>query len=257
MSLKIIALSKAWENNYWQHINSQDPYDYFFFIADKKFCPKQTEIYLAVNDTQKICGLMLIFDGFIVQLRGSRQAVKLLLESLKMEKVELSAPINCRNLVSQKYPLPFEDGTMVLMLLKKGNEKLEVTEHTEKLGLECAEEIADLLRQADPRIWGQVTAEDLKAIFKQTIWLGIRKNGKLVSLGISSIPDQGSHIIWVATQKNYQNKGYATSIVSSLLEILLKNGYAIIFTLSSNLPAIKTYTKIGFEPYRSYAYIKT
>ncbi len=255
--MKILALSNAWEKNYWQHVNNQDPYDYFFFIVDQKFYPNQTKIFLAVNDAEKICGLMLVFKGSLVQLRGNRQAVKLLLETLTLKTVEVAAPENCRDLISKKYTLPIEEGTMVLMLLKKGKEKLEITEQPERLGPECAEEIAELLRQADPRIWGAVTAKDLSTMFEQTVWLGIRKDGKLASLGISSIPDHGSHIMWVATHKDYRNKGYATSIVSSLVEILLKKGYVIIFTLSNNLPAIRTYTRIGFKPHRSYTYIKT
>jgi predicted GNAT family acetyltransferase len=143
------------------------------------------------------------------------------------------------------------------MLLEKGKEKIQKSVLPKRLGLEYAKEIVDLLQQADPDIWGRLTVEDLTAMFKQTIWVGIMEKGKLVSTGISSTPELGSHIMWVATHANHRNKGYATSIVSSLAEILLKNGYTIIFALNENLPAIKTYSKIGFKPYLSYTYLKT
>jgi predicted GNAT family acetyltransferase len=87
--------------------------------------------------------------------------------------------------------------------------------------------------------------------------LGIRYDGKLVSVGLTRFVDFGSNIGAIATDQDYQNMGYATSIVSALVQEILKNSpRALIHVLSDNGPAIHVYSKVGFKPYANYLFIR-
>ncbi len=53
------------------------------------------------------------------------------------------------------------------------------------------------------------------------------------------------------------NRGYATSVVSALVEEILKRSdRAMIHVLKDNHPAIRTYSKVGFKPFKSYSLVK-
>jgi len=57
----------------------------------------------------------------------------------------------------------------------------------------------------------------------------------------------------VATHEAHRNKGYAASITSYLVKLILeKTPIAIIYTLRDNPPANKIYKKVGFKPYKKY-----
>jgi predicted GNAT family acetyltransferase len=109
-----------------------------------------------------------------------------------------------------------------------------------------------------PERWGETTAEKLKQKWHNVFWLGIRKEGKLVSIGKVRFVDFASNIGAVATDKNYRNRGYATSIVSALVqEIFKKSPIALIHVIPDNAPAIRVYSKVGFKPYKTYLSIRT
>jgi len=53
--------------------------------------------------------------------------------------------------------------------------------------------------------------------------------------------------------EGYRNRGYATSVVSALVEqILPESGLLLIHVESENKPAMRVYTKVGFKPYKRY-----
>jgi predicted GNAT family acetyltransferase len=61
----------------------------------------------------------------------------------------------------------------------------------------------------------------------------------------------------VATRKGHRGKGYATSAVSAVLkEILRESELALIHVLSDNPSAIRVYQKVGFRPYKTFAFIR-
>jgi predicted GNAT family acetyltransferase len=127
-----------------------------------------------------------------------------------------------------------------------------------RLNVEEAEEVASLMRRCDPEWWGETTAEKLMQKWHNVFWLGIRKEKKLVSIGSVRLVDFASNIGVVATDKNYRNRGYATSIVSALVqEIFKKSPIALIHVISDNAPAIRVYSKVGFKPYKTYFSVRT
>jgi ribosomal protein S18 acetylase RimI-like enzyme len=253
----VVALNERWEEVFWARVN-QDLLDFHFFIVDWEFKRAQTRIFLALDEADSAAGLMVVYNGCIVQVRGTREAVRLLLEGLEGEEVAVQAPFDCEDLVVEKFPV-FERKAMVILLsLKKGEENLKVTTEPEKLSVEHADEIAELMCEAYPEFWSTFTAESVEEAFDEATWVGIRREGKLVAFGKAVPTPPVSHVVWIATLEDYRNRGYATSILSVLLkELLGSSSTAFIYVLSDNSAAMQLYKKVGFRPYRRYFYVKT
>ena len=180
-----------------------------------------------------------------------------LLEHASLEKVELQAPPDCEDIVCQKYK-PRIKQDMVQMRLNRGEESIQITEKPVRLGIEDAEEVADLMRRCDPEWWGEAKAENLRKSLETTFALGIRKDGRLVSAGYTRFVDFASNISMVATDERYRSRGYATSIVSALVEEILKRSpIALIHVIADNAPAVRAYSKVGFKPYKIYLSIRS
>lgn len=249
-NLKIVSLNDGYEQTFWNHVG-QDPLDYYFFILDLKQQPEQTKILLAMEE-DKVQGLMLTYADHIVHLRGRRNAVEKLLERVSFERVELQAPPDYEDLILKKFT-PLIRYDLVLMTLNKGDEKLQIKDETVRLGPEDAEEVAGLMRRADPDWWGNITATDRKDSLETTYYVGIRRDRKIVSIGNARFDSLGSNIGVIATDERFRNMGYATMIVSSLVrEILNRSPPALIHVLKHNAPAIRVYSKVGYRPFRQY-----
>jgi predicted GNAT family acetyltransferase len=176
----------------------------------------------------------------------------MLLDRVDLEKVELQAPLDCEDLVLKKYR-PQAKHEMVLMRLRKGEEMIQVNHEPMRLGVGDAERVAEIMREADPEWWGEVTAERQKERLERGFWLGIKHDGKIVSVGSTQFVDFASNIGIIATEERHRNMGFATSITSALVkEILKKSPVAIIHVLADNAPAVRVYSKVGFKPYRAY-----
>jgi len=252
--MRIASIRDGFESAFWNHVN-KDPLHYYFFILDWKERPEQTKIFLAMEG-KKIQGLMLVYADAIVQLRGNREAVEKLLDSVSLEKVELQAQLDCEDIVTKKYS-PQIRYELVLMTLKKGEENIQVRSQPVRLGPEDADEVAEIMRKADPEWWGDITAENRRESLEKTRWLGIKRDGKIVSVGNTRFADSGSNVGVIATDERYRNMGYATSIVSALVqEILKRSPPALIHVLSDNAPALRVYSKVGYKPYRHYLLIR-
>ncbi len=253
--MRIVTLDKSSESMFWEFVN-RDPLDYFFFIYDLKQNADRTKVFLAL-DNENIAGLMLVYADTVVQLRGSREAVKSLLESLSLASVEMQVPLDCEDLAVANFK-PRVKETMVMMRLARGEERIQISTVPVRLGVEDVDEITDLMRVADPSWWGEVRAERLKSRMADVVWLGIKQEGKIVSVGSTRFYDVASNIHVVATKQEYRNMGYATSIVSALVKEILKvSPIALIHVLKDNSPAVRAYSKVGFKPYKTYLSIRT
>jgi RimJ/RimL family protein N-acetyltransferase len=252
--LRIVSVEDGFEDVFWEHVN-RDPFDYFFFILDLKERREQTTVLLAMEG-KKIHGLALMFADHIVQFRGNRKAVEKLLEHVNLEKVELQAPLDCEDIIARKYR-PNVRHELVLMSLKRGEEKVQISHRPVRLGPEDARRVAAIMRKADPEWWGDVKAKDRRESLEKVYWLGIKEGGKLAAIGSARFVDFGSNIGIIATDKRYRNRGYATSIVSALVrEILKTSPVALIHVVSDNGPAVRAYSKVGYKPHRRYLFIR-
>lgn len=254
--MQVIALYNRWEKTFWDHVN-ENPLNYYHFIFDWKLRRDQTKILMAMED-DRIEGLMLIYRDCIVQLRGNREAVKMLLGLLTLEKVEVQAPLECEDLILAKYVRPMVKEEMILMSLTKGNENIQVTTPSTRLSSDDAEEVLELMRKADPSWWGEMQLDNLRMTMREAFWLGIKQDKTVVSVGMTRLVSFASNIGVAATREEYRNRGYATSIVSELVrEILTISPTAIIHVIKGNAPAIHAYSKVGFKPYKTYLSIRT
>ncbi len=106
-----------------------------------------------------------------------------------------------------------------------------------------------MMRDSNPEFWGDVSAQQIADGIRRGLnWIGIKVDGKLVSIGSVNFTEWAGLIGTVATHVSYRNRGYATTIVSELVKrIIEKNLDAIIFVLEENLPAIKVYEKKWFQ----------
>jgi len=256
--MKIVSVEDGFERVFWDLVN-QDPLNYYFFIFDWTRRREQTKVLLAMEDG-RVVGSMLIYAAQgrddVVQLRGSREAVERLLESVDFERVELQAPVDCEDIVLRRYR-PWFKHVLVLMCLKKGEENLQVKHAPVKLGVEDVGEVVNVMRRAIPEVWGDLDVERQKLAWKDAYMLGIRQDNKLVSVGLTRFVDIGSNVGAIATDKAYWNRGFATSIVSALAEEILKRSPpALIHVLSDNAPAVRVYSKVGFKPCKQYILVR-
>lgn len=251
--LKIAALTQEYENAYWRLVK-QDYCDYYFFIYDLQMQKEQSKVSLAI-DSDRIVGLMLIYLDRVAQLRGSPEAVGLLLSSLRLSEVDIQAPPDCEDMVLARYPIFKHKENMSALILKKGNEKTGFVETAEKLSFDDAEEVAQLMRESYPLMWSGMTADQVKEFCRSeaNVWYGIRKQGKLVSFGSAILTENIGLVTWLATLETYRCRGYCSSVLSKLVtEGLKKADKMMIYVMDDNTVANHVYHKVGFERYKSY-----
>ncbi len=255
--MKVLSLDSHLEPLFWQHVHQDIPHHYFF-ILDMKHDRASTKILLALSEQDCIEGMMMIFEERIVQLRGSVEAAKALLAQLDIEKVEIQGLEEHKALILEKFKKTKRTLEIILMTLRKGEETLHIRHPVVKLSTADAKDIAALMRHGNPEWWADATPKKIADRVRERLWLGIRVNGQLVSIGGARIDEWGSNIATVVTYETHRNKGYATSIVSALVDqILQKSNLALIHVEKGNAPAIRAYTKVGFKPYRRYFVART
>ena len=253
---RISGLTEELEPAFWKLV-SQDPLDYYFFILDLRRRPEKTRVFLAL-EKQKICGLMLIYDDEIAQLRGAPESYPLLLSKLTKAKVQITAPLNSKKILLAKYPAATLQENLMLMRLEKLNKPDKIARGVKNLEPDASEEITSLMQRTNPVWWSGIQSSDVRKSFEDSFWLGIRKAGRLVSVGEARSLEVGGHVVIAATDEGFRNKGYATSIVSVMVERLLKTTKAVlIFVLEANLAAVRAYEKVGFAPYGCYFVLRT
>jgi predicted GNAT family acetyltransferase len=252
--MEIVPLNPTFEPIFWKHVNQDIPH-YFFFAFDWKNNKDETDILLALTE-RRIDGLMLVYKKRIVQFRGNREATRVLLEHLNLEKVELQAQKEHKQYILKKYE-PTWSHELMLMVLHKGEETLYTSYPIIKLDASNAGQIAAIMKKADPEFWGEVTADQITEGMSSVNWVGIKVDGELASICRTRLAEGIGHVITVATHEDHRNKGYATSLVShSVKSILKKTSIAIIYVLNDNKPAIRVYKKVGFKPYKTYYFIR-
>lgn len=254
--MRVVSLKPSFEKLFWQCVSEDIPH-HFFFAFDWKYNRNYVEILLALENG-KIEGMMLVYKQSVVQLRGSRKAAKMLLERLNLEKIELQALEEHEPYILEKY-VPTVTHRMLLMIVRKGDERPQVSCPVVSLDASDAEQIAAIMRDADPEFWGTVTSQGIvDGINRGVKWFGVKINGKAVSVGSVQITAWGGIIGTVATHKDHRNKGYATSVVSKLVkQALMEVPWVILYTLAEDLPAIRVYEKVGLKHYKTYFFMRS
>jgi hypothetical protein len=215
--MKVSKLNPRLESTFWEHITQDVPH--FFFISDIKHERAVIDVWLALDEENRIRGLMLIYRGRIVQLRGGIEAVRVLLDRLTLEEGEITGEPEHKVLFMERFRVE-ASSELTLMALRRGEETPQVRHPVHRLSSAEAGDIAHLMRVGDPVWWGQVTEERIAERLGERLWLGVRADGWLVS--------------------------------ALVREILERSRLALIYVRSDNLPALRVYHKVGFKPYREY-----
>lgn len=256
--MQLAPLTPDLEPQFWS-IVKQDYCDYYFFIYDWLLEMERTQIFLALED-DAVAGLMVIYNGSIAQLRGEASAVQLMLTNLTRDVVDVQVPQDCESLLLKKYPAFKLKAHVTLMSLKKGEEQPSIKVEPQRLTVADAQEITALMHESYPEMWSDIPVENVRALMtaKEAVWLGIKWQGKLTSFGYAMLTPKVSHVTWIATCPQFENRGYATSIASALIkECLAASEEAIIYVMDDNAVAKRVYLKTGFRPYKSYFFVKT
>jgi predicted GNAT family acetyltransferase len=210
-----------------------------------------------LNEREEILGLSLNYNSHLVQLRGTEAAICLMLDELNIGNAYLQVPVEYEQVALSKHPSFVSKVIIMLMSIKKGSENIRISKTPEKLSIEDSTEISDLLSQANLALWGG-SVEEVKSRFEDSSWIGVRETEKLVSVGAARLNDYGSLIGPIVTLEPHRNRGCATTIVSAFVREALKTSSTpAISVKSNNLPAIRVYTSIGFEHYKSYVFLGT
>ncbi len=103
---------------------------------------------MALKDDH-IDGMMLIYNERVVQLRGSLESAKALLERLDLEEVELQALKQHEPFVLERYK-PAWSHELMLMMLHKGREELHISHSIVTLDASDADQIAAIMKKGAP-----------------------------------------------------------------------------------------------------------
>ncbi len=258
VTLQLKLLTSELESRFWD-IVKKDYCDYYFFIYDWLLVRDRSQIFLAL-EAEKIVGLMLIYEGNIVHLRGECRVVRFMLDNLKLERGDVQVPLSCESALVEKYPSYKLKARINLLKLTKGKENLSIKVIPQKLIIDDALQIALLMNECYPEMWGEIKSNNIRNLISsspETIWLGIKNEDKLISFGYATLTPDVNHITWIATSPEHENKGYATSIISALVEkCLAVADTTIIYVMDDNAPANRVYSKVGFKGYKSYIFEK-
>lgn len=126
-----------------------------------------------------------------------------------------------------------------------------------------SDEVVNFIVDANAKGFNQIVArKDIRKSLtlrgEEEEFIIAEKDGKLVAQAcVQTYTPQINQIGGVYTAEDERNKGYCKAIVSELCRRIIARGK--IPTLSAkkkNIPAVKAYTAIGFEPYDDYLIIR-
>jgi len=241
-----IQVSRENESLYYDYIKDNIT-DYFFFLVDYSLYPEDTEVFMALDDNKKIHGMILSWKNRRIQLRGSIESLEFLLKDKNYEPISITGFEEHKEIITKYFPEYIKEIALYRMSLNKGEYNnferypFQVLSHTHK------EEIASFMNICDPEYWGSVTTEDI-LVDDNNIPIAILENNQIICLTRILKYEKIDYFMVVGTHPNYRNKGYASSLICSILNELLVDKKEFLITVRiENPPAIHTYKKMGFS----------
>lgn len=259
--LEIVDLDDIDDKQFWDYVLRDIP-RYFFFILDLKQYPEKCK-FLIARESEMIVGLCLIWRNHIAQIRSHDPEViealfNAIPKDIPIDEVTFEYPH--QDLLRKLVPNPLKEIAMHRMILNKEKmipQYILKKSYTErKLGPEDAEHIEKLMRASDPVFWGGWSADTLE-FGENQIYTGLFDGDMLISYTLAWGDESAAILGIVATHPNYQNQGLATYLVNKGVHILLEHSdIGLIHVRVDNPPAIKVYSKVGYEVYMTYLNIR-
>ena len=172
---------------------------------------------------------------------------------------QVNFEIRYQKLLSSLIPKPKTELFLHRMVLRKDKMiprfLLDKPFTQRKLTEKDASKIAKLMAKAYPTYWSKITSKHLTFDENQN-YTGLFDGNKLISFALSWIDETAAIIANAATHPKYQNLGLATYLVNESVHKMMKHTeIAIIHVLTDNEPAIKVYSKVGYEIYASFVMV--
>ncbi|QEE14246.1 GNAT family N-acetyltransferase [Promethearchaeum syntrophicum] len=253
--MKIILLDSTTEPIFWDFVGERIE-EYFFFIMDYKQDPDSTKIWMAFGEDEKIKGMLLNYKEKNIQIRGSDEAVKNLINQVDMLTMDITVLNSHKEFLNLKDKENKKEILLNRMVIYPGENLISNNLEPEILEESDREEIASLFRKADPEFWGKVKGNEL--VFSETHkWFGIKRSNQIVSFSQIWIGDEIGIVSTVATDPNFRNQGLATVLVSYAVQELFKHvPLGLIHVRADNTPAVHTYEKIGYKKLYQFSFYK-
>jgi len=259
--LEIVELNDSIEKAFWAYVLRDIP-RYFFFILDLKIYPERCKFFIALDD-EIIVGLCLIWRNHIIQMRSDNpEVVKALFDAIPKDLPidEITFEYKHRDLLFSLVPNPKMKISNHRMILQKekmiSRFPLNKPFTQRNLTFDDVEQIEKLMRVADPYYWGDFTGSRLEFGEKQ-VYTGLFDGNKLISYTLAWIDETAAILSTVATHPKYQNQGLATYLVNEGVHLLMKNSeIGLIHVRTDNPPAIKVYSKCGYEVYSTHQNVR-
>ncbi|MCE7741564.1 MAG: GNAT family N-acetyltransferase [Candidatus Heimdallarchaeota archaeon] len=252
------------ENNiekFWDYVLRDVPL-YFFFILDLKQYPEECRFFLALENGS-IVGLCLIWKNHIAHVRGhNSDVVRSLFETIPKDipVKEINFEYKYTELLSELVPNPKHE--IFLHRMKLNKEKMIPrfildNQYLQRVLTESdAPIIAKLLAKADPKFWGDVNPNDF-TFDESQIYVGLFDKKKLISYTLTWMDEEAAIIATAATHPKYQNKGLASYLVNESIHTMMDHTeIAIIHVMTENKPALRVYSKVGYEVYATFVMVE-
>ena len=253
--MEIAKFDKSHEDSFFAYIKGKE-HEFFFLVMDYKLNSDQNHLYVAIDKNQEIQGIFQILYGQI-QARGSFEAIQTFLTYLKDKNIEireLTAPLIHNNSISQFFESLSTNRTTKIqkyrMILSKGMENLNVEFECQNMKgtKENKEKLAALIRKADPKHWGDIQSNHIIIDLHHPYFVIKENKQNIICLSGLWFDEEMGLINVIATHPDYRKKGYATSILSTSVDWLLKRSKKILIDVrTDNYQAIRIYQKTGFE----------
>ncbi|WP_236751917.1 GNAT family N-acetyltransferase [Acidianus sp. HS-5] len=215
-----------------------DPIKFAFEIYDSEIDYKFTEFKI-VNE-----GYLMIYRKFnpvtIILHAEKESTVTELLSLISEDKFVLFIEPKWRYLLNFSNMKIYPE---LIMICKTPN--IFRREGVRKLTVEDSDQIVELYEKDRGSFVTQMLREG------KTTAYGLFSGHKLVSVAYTWIETKDAGVIGgVLTKEEFRNKGFATSVVSSLTEDITRRGkVASLYVREDNVTAIHVYKNIGFTEY--------
>ncbi|MFX1481075.1 MAG: GNAT family N-acetyltransferase [Promethearchaeota archaeon] len=231
---------------FYDHIKNNFA-EYLFFHVDYAQYPENTEIYIALDNEEKIQGMVLIWKNQRIQLRGSIKSLEFLLNGKNYNPRSVTGFEIHKGVISKFFPDYKKEISIYRMGMKKGDQKDFEKYEFKGLSESNRQQIISLMRIADPIFWGSNKPEDIM-IDENNTWYGIEEKKELISIVCILKYQRIGLVSIVGTHPDYWNQGYASSLITSALKDLFREKeQCYIMVRVANVPAIHTYKRLGFS----------
>jgi hypothetical protein len=236
--MNLIPYNQEWSVQLGKYIQSAIP-AFYRWIGKLGTTEENFSIFL-VTDKQKenIKGVMTYFRGFYAELRGTKSAIKLLIDKLPNKIQILNIEKSHQHILENKRKI--QKARMdVLLWMEKENRLQEIAYKPSELKEKNKQEICELLIRADPQEWGSLETKDIP-MPEDWKWFGIWKEERLINVGAVSLNKFRGTITYLATVPKERRKSYALSMIYYLLSIIFSSAkLALINTRKANKSALK------------------